>query len=128
MHFDVDPEDRLPMPPFRDNPRHPGLIVRVLLDEMSVSIGAAAEALGVSRQRLHNLIAGRAGVSAEMALRLEISLGSTADFWMRMQQQYDLAQLQKRRSQMRARSSRSPEPQTPATIKPKADWTALRGE
>ena len=52
--------------------------------------------LGVSRQQLHNVIAGRASVTPAMAVRLEKALGSTADTWFRMQMNYDLAQLRKK--------------------------------
>lgn len=74
------------------NPLHPGRIVKSELDELGVTIVAAAVALGVTRQQLHNLISGRCGIVPEMALRLEKGLGSTADAWLRMQANYDLAQ------------------------------------
>jgi len=66
------------------------------LDEMGVSIVTAAKAIGVSRQQLHNLIAGRCSIMPEMAYRLEKTLGSTADTWLRLQASYDLAQVRAR--------------------------------
>lgn len=75
------------------NPPHPGLLVQTALDELGVSTAAAARALGVTRQQLHNVVSGRSAVSPEMALRLEHGLGSTADTWLRMQAAYDLAQI-----------------------------------
>jgi len=75
------------------NPPHPGELVGDNLDELGVSVSDAAKALGISRQQLHNVIAGRYGITPEMALRLEKALGSTADTWLRMQMNYDLAQL-----------------------------------
>ena len=56
----------------------------------------ATKLLGITRQQLHNLIAGRSGVTAEMAVRLEKALGSTADTWLRIQMNYDLAQIRAR--------------------------------
>jgi addiction module HigA family antidote len=78
------------------NPAHPGELIGETLAELGVSITAAAKGLGITRQQLHNLIAGRSGVTAEMAVRLEKALGSTADTWLRMQMNYDLAQVRGR--------------------------------
>jgi antitoxin HigA-1 len=78
------------------NPPHPGEMIGDSIEEMGVSIVAAAKALGVTRQQLHNLIAGRSAISPEMAIRLEKALGSTADTWLRMQANYDLAQIRNR--------------------------------
>ena len=75
------------------NPPHPGELIGDMLDELKVSIVAAAKGLGVTRQQVHNLIAGRSGITPEMAVKLEKALGSTADTWLRMQMNYDLAQL-----------------------------------
>jgi addiction module HigA family antidote len=63
-----------------------------IIGEMGLSIVDAARGLGVTRQQLHNLIAGCSAVSPEMAYRLEKALGSTADAWLRLQANYDLAQ------------------------------------
>ena len=73
------------------NPPHPGEMVGDSLEELGVSISAAARGLGVTRQQLHNVLSGRSAVSPEMAVRLEQALGSTADAWLRMQMNYDLA-------------------------------------
>jgi antitoxin HigA-1 len=75
------------------NPTHPGELVREILTELGVSVSDAARALGVTRQQLHNVMAGRSVVTPEMAVRLEKALGSTADTWLRMQMNYDLAQI-----------------------------------
>ena len=66
------------------------------LDELGVSISAAAKGLGISWQQLHNLIAGRSGITPEMAAKLEKAIGSTADTWLKMQMNYDLARVRKR--------------------------------
>jgi addiction module HigA family antidote len=62
-----------------------------------------AKALGVTRSALSRVINRKAGVSAEMAVRLEKSIGSTAGFWLRLQLNYDLAQIQTRSGKIRAR-------------------------
>ncbi len=77
------------------NPPHPGEMIGDEISEIGVSISAAAKAIGVTRQQLHNLIAGRSGITPEMAMRLEMAIGSTADTWLRLQMNYDLAQLRK---------------------------------
>jgi antitoxin HigA-1 len=71
------------------NPAHPGAVLREYLpDDMTVT--EAAERLGVTRQALSGLLNGRAGVSAEMALRLSQALGTSAEMWLNMQATYDL--------------------------------------
>ena len=66
-----------------------------------MSVTDAAKALGISRQQLHNVIAGCYGISPEMAVRLEKALGSTADTWLGMQMNYDLAQIQAKASSLK---------------------------
>jgi addiction module HigA family antidote len=83
------------------NPPHPGELIGDNLTELGVSISAAAKALGITRQHLHNLISGRSGIMPEMAVKLEKSIGSTADTWLRMQMNYDLAQVRKREASIK---------------------------
>jgi addiction module HigA family antidote len=78
------------------NPPYPGEMIGDSIEEMGVSIVEAAKGLGVTRQQLHNIIAGRSAISPEMAFRLEKALGSSADTWLRMQANYDLAQIRRR--------------------------------
>ena len=75
------------------NPSHPGDLVSGSLDELGVSVTDGAKALGVTPSALSRLINRKAGVSAEMAVRLEEALGSTAGFWLRLQLNYDLARV-----------------------------------
>jgi antitoxin HigA-1 len=84
------------------NPPHPGEIVADNLAELGVTVKDAADALGVTRQQLHKVISGRSGITPEMAVRLEKAIGSTADTWLRMQMDYDLAHI--RRSEFKVRS------------------------
>jgi addiction module HigA family antidote len=85
------------------NPPHPGEMIGDSLEALGVSISAAAKSLGITRQQLHNLIAGRSAITTEMAVRLEKALGSTAEAWVRMQMNHDLAKIRKRASSIRVK-------------------------
>ena len=73
------------------NPPHPGEVLQEYLPEGN-SVTGAAQKLGVSRQALSAILNGRAGISAEMAMRLSKALSTSADLWLGMQMQYDLWQ------------------------------------
>jgi addiction module HigA family antidote len=77
------------------NPAHPGRILREWLGEMQVSV--AAEKLHVSRVTLSRILNGRAGISAEMSLRLSDALGTNPTFFIDLQTQYDLWQASRKR-------------------------------
>ena len=75
------------------NPPHPGDILREdVLPELRISVTEAARQLGVSRVQLSRFINGHAAVSADLAIRLAMWLGGSAQSWMRMQADYDLWQ------------------------------------
>jgi len=66
------------------NPAHPGEIIREdCIVPLGLTVTAAAKGLGVSRQSLTELLSGRTGVSADMAIRLEKAGWSTAGAWLR---------------------------------------------
>ena len=72
-------------------PIHPGEILKEdVLPSAGLSVTAAATALGVSRQMLHDILAERRPLSAVMCLRVARLFGSTPEFWMRLQAGYDL--------------------------------------
>jgi addiction module HigA family antidote len=78
------------------NPPHPGESVRAdCLEPLGLTVTEAAKALGVSRQALNNIINGQAGISPEMAIRLDKAFGGGAETWLRLQAAYDLAQAEK---------------------------------
>ncbi len=80
------------------NPPHPGRIVRQdCIEPLGLTITAAAKVLGVTRQALNNLVNGRAGISPEMAVRLSKAFGGSPEMWLRLQANYDLAQLRQDR-------------------------------
>jgi len=70
------------------NPAHPGEVLREYLGDMTVT--AAAHQLGVTRVALSRILNGSNGISADMALRLEAALGTSAQMWADMQAKYDL--------------------------------------
>ena len=73
------------------NPAHPGeVLLDLYLKPLGVSITAAADALGVTRKHVSEIVNGRAPVSADMAIRLAGALGTEAEIWVNMQAQYDL--------------------------------------
>jgi addiction module HigA family antidote len=72
-------------------PVHPGEIIKQdILPSAGLSVTAAARALGVSRQMLHDILAERRPLSAVMCLKVSRLFGSTPEFWMRLQAAYDL--------------------------------------
>ena len=88
------------------NPPHPGLVLREYLGKLPVS--TAAEHLGVSRVTLSRVLNGRAGVSADLALRLADALGTSPELWAGMQSQYDLWVASRRRRKRVAHLHRVP--------------------
>ncbi|KGM28778.1 transcriptional regulator [Photorhabdus luminescens] len=69
-------------------PAHPGIVLREYLGDISVT--EAAKALGITRAALSRILNGNVGISADMALRLEAALGTSAEMWTGMQSQYEL--------------------------------------
>ena len=79
------------------NHPHPGALLRedVLLP-LGIEVTDAAQRLGMSRTTLSRVINGRAGISPDLAIRLERAGVSTARFWMTLQSNYELAQAERR--------------------------------
>jgi antitoxin HigA-1 len=85
--------------PPRRPPTHPGQLLREdILPALDLSVSEAARQLRVTRQTLHRILAGKAGVSAEMAVRLGKFCGNGPGLWLRMQQSYDLWYAERRLS------------------------------
>jgi addiction module HigA family antidote len=83
------------------NPPHPGEVLKELcLEPLGLSVAEAARALGVSRQTLSSILNGRAAITPEMAVRLSIAFGTTAESWMNQQVQYDLWQVEQHRHEL----------------------------
>lgn len=72
-------------------PTHPGEVLREdVLPALGKSVAEAARDLGVSRQTLHAILAGSAGITPGMALRIGKFCGNGPDLWLDMQKAYDL--------------------------------------
>src|SRR5215203_3997689 len=81
---------------------HPGEIIKYdCLEPLDLSITDAAKVLGVTRPTISKLVNGRASVSPEMAIRLSKAFGSTPEFSLRLQLNYDLAQIQARADEIK---------------------------
>ena len=92
------------------NPVHPGRIVRHdCLEPLGLSVTEGAKVLGVTRQALNNIVNGKSGISAEMAIRLAQAFGSTPETWLRMQLAYDLAAARKDESKIKVRRQHVPQ-------------------
>ena len=86
------------------NPPHPGEVLRELcLVPLGVSVSDAAKALAVSRKNLSAILNGRAWISPEMAVRLSIAFGTSAESWLNQQVQYDLWRAEQGRRHLRVR-------------------------
>ena len=78
-------------------PAHPGEILREdVLPSLKISVVEVARTLGVSRQLLHGVMAGRAGVSADTALRLGRYFSNSPQFWLNLQGQFDIAMAERK--------------------------------
>ena len=77
-------------------PVHPGEILRDdAFPALKITKPALADALGVSRQTLHDIMSLKRAITPEMAIRLEAVVGSTAETWLAMQLERDLWQARK---------------------------------
>ncbi|MGH7966801.1 MAG: HigA family addiction module antitoxin [Candidatus Binatia bacterium] len=84
------------------NPPHPGEILQGLwLEPMGITISQAAKALGISRKTLSKLVNKRGSVTPEMAVRLSLALGTSAESWLAHQAAFDLWQLSGRQAKLR---------------------------
>jgi addiction module HigA family antidote len=91
------------------NPPHPGDFIRTeIIQPARLSVTAAAVALHVSRPALSSLLNGNAGLSGDMALRIEKAFGVKMDTLMRMQASYEIAQTRKRAKSIRVRRIHAP--------------------
>lgn len=70
------------------NPAHPGRILANYLQGRSVT--EVARHLGITRPALSRVLNGKAGISADMALRISEAFNTDAEFWLRLQAQRDL--------------------------------------
>jgi len=73
------------------NPPHPGeFITATYLIPLDLSARMIARALGVAASSVTRILTGQARISPDMAVRLEVVLGRSAESWLKMQDAYDL--------------------------------------
>jgi len=77
--------------------------LRQCIEPLGLTITDAAEALGVTRNTLSELVNEKRGISPEMAVRLSKVFGGTADGWLVQQAQYDLAHVRANRLKLKRR-------------------------
>ena len=78
-------------------PIHPGYQIEIELEAMNLSATRAAQQLGIPQNRLTEIIRGRRGITADTALRLATWLGTTPQFWLNLQRDYELNLLEQER-------------------------------
>lgn len=77
--------------PMKRRPTHPGeMLGEDFMPDYGLTVAGLAEALGVSRQSINELLRGRRAVSPEMALRLSRLFGNAPEFWLNAQRAVDL--------------------------------------
>lgn len=76
---------------------HPGVILREELAARGISASATALKLRVPPQRLHEIVRGERAITPDTALRLGRFFGNSAEFWMTLQTNYDLAMARRER-------------------------------
>ena len=78
------------------NPPHPGEVLRDgVFADTGITVTEFASRIGVTRVALSRVLNGKAGISADMAVRLAAALGGSAESWLHMQANYDLWKAEK---------------------------------
>ncbi|OFZ69797.1 MAG: addiction module antidote protein, HigA family [Betaproteobacteria bacterium RBG_16_58_11] len=78
------------------NPPHPGEVLRDgVFTDTGITVTEFAARIGVTRVALSRVLNSKAGISADMAVRLAAALGGSAESWLHMQANYDLWQSEK---------------------------------
>lgn len=82
---------------FMHSPCHPGVILKEeFIDELGLTITVVAKKLNITRSQLSNIVNGKAGVSPELAFKLGKAFGTSAEHWINLQTQYDMAEARKK--------------------------------
>ena len=74
-------------------PVHPGEVLKDELEERGLSQSALAEHIGVLPKTINEICRGKRGISAEMAIKLSRALGASPQFWLNLQNNWELCQL-----------------------------------
>lgn len=76
---------------------HPGLVLMDELEERNLSQTALAEHIGVLPKTINELCRGKRGISAEMAWKLSRALGASPNFWLNLQNNWELSEVKAER-------------------------------
>ena len=75
---------------------HPGeVLMEEFLKPMEISQNRLARAVAVSPRRINEIVHGKRAITADTAIRLSLALGTTEQFWMGLQADYDLEEAKK---------------------------------
>ncbi len=86
------------------HPAHPGHFIRMeIIEPLGLSVTKAAKVLGVTRPALSVLLNGRAGLSPDMALRVEKAFGVRMDTLLRMQTAFEIAEARDREASIKVK-------------------------
>jgi len=76
-------------------PVHPGAVLNDELDEVGLSQSALAKHIGVLPKTINEICRGKRGISAEMAMKLSKALGGGPQFWLNLQNNWEISQIDK---------------------------------
>lgn len=76
-------------------PVHPGLVLQDELDELGISQATLASHIGVLAKTINEICRGKRGISAEMAMKLSLALGASPNYWLNLQNNWELSRLEK---------------------------------
>ena len=74
-------------------PIHPGEVLKDELEEVGLTQSALAKHIGVLPKTINEICRGKRGISAEMAMKLSKALGGSPQFWLNLQNNWELSQL-----------------------------------
>jgi addiction module HigA family antidote len=79
------------MPIKNPKPMHPGqVLAEVYMKEMGLNQSTLAAKVGCAHRKINEIVNGKRGISADFAIDLERTLGTSAEMWINMQASYDL--------------------------------------
>ena len=74
-------------------PVHPGEVLKDELDEVSLTQSALAKHIGVLPKTINEICRGKRGISPKMAMKLSKALGGTPRFWLNLQNNWEISQI-----------------------------------
>ena len=74
-------------------PVHPGDVLQDELEEIGITQSALARHIGIMPKTINEICRGKRGISAEMAMKLSKALGGSPQFWLNLQNNWELSQL-----------------------------------